>query len=123
MLPEALVIEDDVAQRAIFTNALEKAGYRVTSFSEGKAALAYLIQQPPPHLIILDLHLPGVEGPEIARAIRANGRLDRTYLILATADDRLAETLYEITDWILLKPISYTQLRDLAMRLKDSVRR
>lgn len=123
MLLEAVVIEDDAAQRAIFTNALERAGYRVISFSEGKTALAHLIQQPPPHLIVLDLHLPGAGGQEIARTIRADARLDRTYLILATADDRLAETLYEITDWVLLKPISYTQLRDLAMRLKDSVRR
>ncbi|MFN3742480.1 MAG: PleD family two-component system response regulator [Anaerolineales bacterium] len=117
MFPEALIIEDDEAQGEIFSRAVTQAGYKVTLLHDGAKALDYL-QMHTPRLIVLDLHLPGQNGQHLARAIRAMPHLQNVRLILATADDRLAETLHDLSDLVLLKPISYTQLRDLAARLR-----
>lgn len=117
MLPQALIVEDNEAQCEIFTQAVTAAGYRVTCLRDGAQALEHL-QTHTPRLIVLDLHIPGLGGPALARAIRSLPHLRQTRLILATADDRMAETLRDLSDLVLLKPISYTQLRDLAARLK-----
>jgi CheY-like chemotaxis protein len=69
-----------------------------------------------PALIVLDLHLPGISGGEILARIRADARLSKTRVILATADDRQADLINEQADIVLLKPISPTQLRELAKR-------
>jgi CheY-like chemotaxis protein len=66
---------------------------------------------------VLDLHLPEVSGSEILAAIRANASLAHTKVVLATADHLTAESLREDADLVLLKPISFKQLRDLSGRL------
>ncbi len=116
MKPEALIIEDNPSQSQVFTKAMEQAGYQPHHIADGAEALAYL-KTHQPALIVLDLHLPGLGGEEIARAIQALPHLAETRLILATADPRLAETLQSISDLVLIKPVSYRQLRDLAARL------
>ncbi len=70
-------------------------------------------------LVVLDLHLPGLGGEHIAREIRAMPHLKETQLILASADDRLAGMIYELADLVLLKLISFVQLRDLAAHLQS----
>ncbi len=117
MNPEALVIEDDTAQSQIFCKAVEQAGYRYRCFSDGLEALEYL-KEHQPALVVLDLHLPGMSGEDIAREIRTLPHLTGTRVILATADPRLADLLQDVSDLVLLKPVSYTQLRDLAARLR-----
>lgn len=116
MKPDALVVEDDPAQCEIFATAVEQAGYNVTCLTDGAAALEYL-QHHTVALVVLDLHLPGLGGEHIARAVHG---LKHTRLILASADARLAESVSELTDLVLLKPVSYLQLRDMAARLRNS---
>jgi len=111
----ALVIEDDPAQQAIFSRAVEMAGYEVEVIGHGGDALKRLAEVIP-DLVVLDLHLPKVSGDEILATIRADERLAALPVILATADPLLAETLSDVSDLVLLKPISFTQLRDLASR-------
>lgn len=111
----ALVIEDDPAQQDIFTQAIKMAGFNVEGIDNGQEALDRL-KEVVPELVILDLHLPNVSGDEILASIRADERLATVPVILATADPILAETLSESSDLVLLKPISFTQLRDLASR-------
>ena len=115
----ALVIEDDPEQQKIFAKAVEMAGYTVERIGDGQEALQYL-DNATPKLIILDLHLPRVSGDEILRRIRADERLANVNVILATADPLLADTLHDESDLILLKPISFIQLRDLATRLRSA---
>ncbi len=115
--PLALVIEDDPIQAEIFTKALEAADYTVEHIADGDQALAYL-QNHAPYLVVLDLHLPGTAGDDILRAIRSNPATAKTRVLLATADPRLAETVQDESDLVLLKPVSYIQLRDLARRMK-----
>ena len=113
----ALIIEDDPDLVGIFAQALELSGYQTNSVTDGQKALE-LLSKSVPDIVVLDLHLPGVSGSQILSVIREDGRLTNTRVILATADYRTAEDLRDIADLVLLKPISFKQLRDLSGRLR-----
>jgi two-component system response regulator BaeR len=115
--PLAFIIEDDQKLATIFTEALHAAQYSTESILSGEKAVARLTETTP-DLVVLDLHLPEVSGKDILHKIRADSRLQSTRVILATADPIVAETLREEADVVLIKPVSYSQLRDLAMRLR-----
>ncbi len=113
--PQALVIEDNVDAAMIFSAAIKAAGYDVEVISDGLVAEERL-KQLTPRIIMLDLHLPNVSGGELLNQIRLNDRLQKTRVILATADNSFAKSLHSEADLILIKPISFNQLRLLAMR-------
>ena len=71
-------------------------------------------------MVVLDLHLPEISGETILHQIRADERLAGTSIMVATADPHLAETLRSEADLVLIKPISFGQLRDLAIRLRPT---
>lgn len=116
----ALVIEDDADLATIFAGALQAAGFAVETIRDGAQAVTRLTETIP-HVVVLDLHLPHVPGQEILARMRADGRLNATRVILATADARLADEMEGQADLVLLKPVSFGQLRDLALRLKSSL--
>jgi DNA-binding response OmpR family regulator len=115
--PVALIIEDDPDLATIFAEALRMAQFETEIVHDGQAALAVLIATTPT-VVLLDLHLPHVSGQTILQQIRADERLAKTRILLATADSLKAESLREEVDLVLLKPISFYQLRDLAKRLR-----
>ncbi len=115
--PLALIIEDDENQADIFTLALQSAEFETETIMDGKVALTRL-SEVVPAVVVLDLNLPHVSGDKILHQIRADERLADTRVMLATANALLAESLREESDIVLLKPISPTQLRDLASRLR-----
>ena len=116
--PLALIIEDDPYQSDIFARAVEVAGYRSEIVSDGQEALDRLDKGITPALVVLDLHLPGAAGDEILRHIRADERLKDVPVILATANPHMADPLYDESDLVLLKPVSFSQLSALASRLR-----
>jgi len=112
----ALIIEDDIDLVTIFGQAIQAAGYQVEKIQNGNEALKRMDGEPP-DLIVLDMHLPGVDGVHLHQRIKNDPRYAQTRVIICTADAILAETIREDTDLVLLKPISYVQLRDLGKRL------
>ena len=112
----AMIIEDNEDLAIIFAEALQAAGFQTNIIQDGDAAVAQL-ETSVPSIIILDLHLPHVSGEEILEDIRLDQRFDQTRVIIATADPRMADMLKDEADLVLLKPISFGQLRDLAARL------
>lgn len=114
----ALIIEDDYDASFIFAEALQAAGFETEIIRSGDTALARLAVATP-DVVVLDLHLPRAAGTDILRQIRADVRLAGTRVIVATADPRMAETLEDEADLILIKPISFSQLRDLSARLRS----
>ena len=114
----ALVIEDEVQLAAIYVKALDLAGYQTMAIHNGQEAMDYLIlSAEPPALVVLDLNLPLLSGKEILRFIRRDPRFAKTRVLLATSDS--AAVMGEIeakSDIVLLKPIGFTQLRELASR-------
>jgi CheY-like chemotaxis protein len=114
--PLAMIIEDHEDAAVIFANALQGTGFEIEIIHSGDAAIKRLAETTPA-VVILDLHLPRVSGAEILRQIRANMRLAGTYVIVATAYPDLAMGLEAKADQAFLKPVSFTQLQDLALRL------
>lgn len=115
--PTALIIEDDPDLVNIFARALELSGYQTQTTVDGEGAMA-LLADTVPDIVVLDLHLPGISGKEILHNIRSDGRFQKTRIILATADYQTADDLRDDADLVLLKPISFKQLRDLSARLR-----
>lgn len=116
--PLALVIEDDRPHADLFSEALQKAGFETEIIHDGQIALARLAETTP-GLVVLDLHLPHVSGPNVLDFIRSDPRLEKTRVVLASADPHTASILREKADLVLIKPVSYFQLRELAARLRD----
>ena len=112
----ALIIEDNREMAIIFSQALQAAGFATGIIEDGDQALARLAITTP-DVVVLDLHMPRVSGVEILRHIRADARLVGTRVIVATADMRATDMLQDQADLVLIKPVSFTQLRDLAGRL------
>ncbi len=115
----ALVIEDDFDLSTIFVAALEQAGYEAEAIRDGLEAQERLKAETP-DLVILDMHLPRVSGVELFSQIRADERLKKTLVVIATADARLGESYVDIADFVLIKPITFIQMRDLTARLHKS---
>ena len=120
--PLALIIEDNEDQNLTFTTALEQAGYQAESIFDGDIALQRL-KQIVPDLVVLDLHLPNTNGSIILRQIRTDPRLTATRVVMATADNAFASGLEFQTEVVLLKPISFSQLKQLASRYIQSVKK
>lgn len=98
---------------------MERAGFEVEQIQDGRTALERLAAITPA-LILLDLHLPHISGEQLLEAIRAEERLAKTWVILATADLPRIESLKNKADFILTKPFSFYQLHNLATQLRHA---
>lgn len=114
--PLALIVEDEYDIAIIFSKALRAAGFEVKVVRDGDAAIEWLMTEIPA-LVVLDLHLPRVPGAAVLRHIRADPRLAGARVVVATAHLHLAEELRDRVDWVLNKPVSFGQLRNLARYL------
>jgi CheY-like chemotaxis protein len=118
--PLGFIVEDYEDSANVFSWALEMAGYEVEVAADGAIAQKRLAEIVP-DLILLDLHIPFVPGDVLLQQIREDARFANTRVFLATADANMATQLRDKVELILLKPISPTQLRDLAERFRPGV--
>ena len=124
MTATILVIEDEAQIRRIVEGYLQQAGYRVLTATDGITGLA-LAQQARPNLLVLDLMLPGLDGLEIARRLRASHDpvLAGIYIIMLTARVEETERVVGLelgADDYVTKPFSP---RELVARVRAAVRR
>ena len=118
MKKQALIIEDDEDLANIFAEALRGVGFEVEIIADGKVAQERLTNPgTAPFLILLDMHLPHVSGADLLVDIKKDARYNNTTTIITTADARMGETYGDQVDFVLIKPISFVQLRDLTSRL------
>jgi DNA-binding response OmpR family regulator len=117
--PYALVIEDDKNLALAFAEAVSEADFEVEVIYDGKTAMERLAEITP-DIVVLDLHIPHIKGSEILNYIRSTERLKNIRVIIASADDHKAAEYRGIADLVLLKPIGYRQLQQLASRLRPS---
>ena len=115
----ALIIEDDEDLASIFAEALRGIGYEVELLADGRVAQERLKTGAVPYLILLDMHLPHISGADLlTNLIKQDGRFSKTMVIITSADARMGDTYGDQVDFVLIKPISFVQLRDLTARLK-----
>jgi two-component system response regulator MprA len=106
-----LVVDDDERIAAAVRRALVYEGYTVDIAANGMAALAH-VRDEPPDLVILDVMLPGVDGLEVCRRLRADTTFDLPILLL-TARDATADRVRGLdtgADDYLVKPFAYEEL-------------
>jgi two-component system, OmpR family, response regulator RegX3 len=111
--------EDDADLLDLAAYALRKYGYDVVGVTNGTAAIERW-RQDEPELVLLDINLPGVNGLDVCRAIRAKSS---TPIIIVTArdDEKSVVDGFDCgADDFVSKPVRY---RELAMRMRAVVRR
>jgi DNA-binding response OmpR family regulator len=112
----ALIIEDDEDLSEIFSQALRAAGFETEVILDGLVA-QQRIPLITPQIVILDLYLPHVSGQVLFQQMRGDVRLEKTQIIVTTSDAVLGEDMRPLADFVLIKPTTFTQLRDMALRL------
>jgi two-component system, OmpR family, alkaline phosphatase synthesis response regulator PhoP len=107
-----LVVEDDADIQQLVARYLRKAGFEVEVAASGNEALN-LIGERPPDLLVLDLMLPGVDGIEICRRVRAEQQTAELPIVMLTARaeeaDRIAGLELGADDYV-SKPFSPNEL-------------
>lgn len=113
-----LLVDDDAISRELLGLLLEAEGFAVHVSESGNEALDLLNlgKANPPDVVLTDLHMPGIQGPELARALRSASP-SQTLLIgmsATWAEERLAA----LFDAFLLKPFTVEELRATFMRAR-----
>jgi CheY-like chemotaxis protein len=82
-----LVVEDDEDSRETLRDAMELAGYRVQTATNGQEALDHLgrLADEPCIVMLLDLFMPVMDGWEVVDQLRSAGQLDRIKILVTTS--------------------------------------
>jgi two-component system cell cycle response regulator len=111
---KVLAAEDNPVFQSMLRTMLTKWGYAVTIARDGVEAWQVLQSENCPRLAILDWMMPGMDGVEVCRRVRAAGREPYTYLLLLTArteSQDLVEGMDAGADDYLTKPFNANELR------------
>lgn len=123
MAREAILIVDDEQDIVdALAYQLKREGFRVSTAGDGERALA-LAQRDVPDAIILDLMLPGIDGLEVCRALRAHAKTKHVPILMLTAKTEEADRVVGLevgADDYITKPFS---ARELIARIKAVLRR
>lgn len=120
MKAHILIVDDDQHITGVLRRALAYEGYTVEVATRGDEALNKVIEHPP-ELIVLDIMLPGIDGVEVCRRLRASG--NQVPILMLTAKDAIPDRvagLDEGADDYLVKPM---ELEELLARVRALLRR
>jgi len=104
-----LVVDDDARLAASLRRALAYEGHAVEVAADGPAALV-AARDRPPDLVVLDVMLPGIDGVEVCRRLRAGSDLP---ILMLTARDAISDRVAGLdagADDYLVKPFAYDEL-------------
>src|ERR1700704_4979539 len=107
--PHVLVVDDDSHIAASLRRALIYEGYAVDVAPDGRLALSRARERLP-DLVVLDVMLPGIDGVEVCRRLRAEGDVP---ILMLTAKDATADRVIGLdsgADDYLVKPFAYEEL-------------
>lgn len=108
-----LIVDDLAANRETLTELLTADGFRFVEAADGPTALR-LAAGAPPDLVLLDIMMPGMDGFEVCRRMRADVRLAEVPVIMVTALDDQASRLAGLeagADDFITKPFNRAELR------------
>jgi CheY-like chemotaxis protein len=122
-----MLIEDNADHAELIIRTLEenRISNKVRHFFDGQTALDYLFQRgefsdpaasPRPHIVLLDLRLPRVDGIDILKAIKMDEKLKCIPVVILTtseADKDVAKAYYNHANSYLVKPVGFEEFRQL----------
>jgi diguanylate cyclase (GGDEF)-like protein len=111
---KVLVAEDDYTSRVLLETMLRGWGHEVLTAEDGDGALRLIAQHDDLQLLVLDWIMPGRDGPDICRAVRAAVRQNYVYIILLTAKterEAFLEGMESGADDYIIKPFDAEQMR------------
>jgi len=117
-----LVVDDESDIVDLVSSNLQREGYRVVPAYTGEEALE-LVRTTRPDLMVLDLMLPGMQGLEVCRLVRANGEYSNMPILILSARDSEVDRILGLemgADDYITKPFS---VRELVSRIRVALRR
>lgn len=120
--PLVLIADDDHSLRAFLGAALQREGFDTVQVGNGSAAIERLGDAPVIDVLLLDMHMPVLDGMETLRKIRTTERLHTLPVILLTGSVGEADRIRGLeggADDYLAKPVA---IRELAARVRAQVR-
>ncbi|MFN3652927.1 MAG: response regulator [Armatimonadota bacterium] len=118
MSRHVLTVDDDPLIRRLVQLNLTRAGYRVTTASDGVEALEQLKNEVP-DLVVLDITMPRMDGIELLRRLKADARTEKVPVVMLTAkaqDQDVFEAERSGASCYLNKPFHPTELLDTIQR-------
>ena len=109
-----LIAEDDLTSRTVLEAVLKKEGHEVVAVVNGAEAWTLMQQEDAPSLAILDWMMPEMDGPELARQIRAQCSQRNVYIIMLTTKGDKSDIVAALeagADDYLTKPFDTGELR------------
>jgi CheY-like chemotaxis protein len=112
-----LLVEDDPALRQVYAGSLSELGHAVRTAGDGAAALSLLGNGWKPCVVFLDLRMPGMDGWEFARRLRAEDQWKDLPIVVVAAHFRIDQEAREIgaAAW-LQKPFDLNRLDEQIQR-------
>jgi len=117
-LPRVMIVDDDSTMVKLLQTLLELDGFDVSVVRQGADVLDKAIETPP-DIFLMDYHLTDIDGVEVLRQIRANGKLAKTPVIIASGANVEEEVMAAGADDFLLKPYDPDDLPALFSQLID----
>lgn len=119
MAKHVLLAEDEANIVTSLTFLLERAGFAVTAEMDGEAALEAALAAPP-DVMVLDVMLPGLDGMEVLRRLRASDAARALPVVMLTAKGQREDrdnAMVAGADLFITKPFSNAELVDAVCRL------
>jgi CheY-like chemotaxis protein len=122
-----MLVEDNLDHAELVMRTLEdhRIANKIKHFTDGQTALDYLFQRgefappessPRPHVILLDLRLPRVDGLEVLKIIKEDEKLKSIPVVVLTtseAEKDVARAYYNHANSYLVKPLGYEEFQKL----------
>ena len=116
-----LIVEDDQQIVGVLTDLLVDEGYRVIAGVDGQGLAVALAE--PPALVLLDVMMPGMDGVEVCRRLRADPRTRDVPIVFLTAvpPEVLAQQLGDLPyQGVIRKPFRLDEVLDTVERFVDA---
>ena len=122
-----MLVEDNIDHAELVIRTLEehRIANTVRHFLDGQSALDYLfrrgeyaepVETPRPHIILLDLRLPRIDGIDVLKAIKENSELKNIPVVVLTtseAEKDVAKAYYNHANSYLVKPVGFEEFKKL----------
>ncbi len=114
--PVILVVDDEEMIRSLLGQFLTLRGYQIRLAQDGSEALA-MVAQEPPQMVILDMYMPGMNGVEVLRELRARQYAGGVVALTASQDEKLLQQTLNLGSVdVLGKPVDLERL-DLVLQV------